>query len=934
MNNKFLSDYLIQNFWDSSKPFDSQEYLQTAKQNVLDIQSQIDHLNAQFSTNQKEIGDIDRQIAEKENQILKLKDFIDQKSWIDSLKNQIAKLIQNLNKLENEKNKLLENKQNIQNQASAIQTNITKLDSQKSDIEISISPDFKNILGQYIESKSKQISKILLQSELKKENQQSKLSKNFESQTKDQYPFEEFQDIPEILQQLQSTFDAEKSNYISMNLWNYQTKYSKEIIATLEQAFVNYNNYIESADKQIDIKVDYRDLDYIYKSTLSRNKTYFPHLDEIRELASHPLFKKQWEITLQDIYNYQNQINKKKDAKKLKKFWTTLNTIMLDYNISLINISKNISSISEKDIESILSDPKKKELYSSYLSLDKDLLIKLQKIVNLFNSTRAISFEWFEDNIIFINQLINDFVDNLQRYPDSLQDNIKDISNRYADELNELTDNILDLVEKNNLWKDVLQQIMIFQNIIRTIQTYFQETYKSRDINTIEILDKILWHIVDKMYMETFSLNIIEDIEQKNNLLTAYNDIWNLIRENVEAKEIIQKIGSQTNIYSKLSSTQTKTSRVLCLFDMLKKLAYFIICKNIYDISKNLFLENKIDEWDWKAWAELYRSSSDFKVPSIDPILISADKFAISSWEYMFESYDISDYPNYMAYIRLFHVSDFKNYERIKSSLCKNWQNIPEKDKIKDLLDFLLFKDWDIVGTTFVFPELTPIIIDKNCEISLDWINSDWLKYIIWDKNYEMLRTYLFYNFMEANRDHDSIITTPKDLIWPCKPKPLSDPDSIKIITINPDMPRTIAIPRWTGWTKNFEYKRATIVIQNPKCTTWPSWFHEAKNHWKKLYAHAHNINDFPTRKNSIEKIRLDICDTYEEFLEKLEEFRKKYSDSPDLVVRVETYRSEFEKYEWAKQKVAYRIAQTQNSPSNIVWWEKKKRWRPRKNPE
>jgi len=32
--------------------------------------------------------------------------------------------------------------------------------------------------------------------------------------------------------------------------------------------------------------------------------------------------------------------------------------------------------------------------------------------------------------------------------------------------------------------------------------------------------------------------------------------------------------------------------------------------------------------------------------------------------------------------------------------------------------------------------------------------------------------------------------------------------------------------------------------------------------------------------------------------LEKLEEFRNKYKNSPDLVVRVETYRSEFEKYE------------------------------------
>lgn len=86
MNNKFLSDYLIQNFWDPSKQFDDNIYIEKPNQDILDIQSQIDILNSEFSLNQKEIEDIDKQILEKENQILKLKNFIEQKSWIESLK--------------------------------------------------------------------------------------------------------------------------------------------------------------------------------------------------------------------------------------------------------------------------------------------------------------------------------------------------------------------------------------------------------------------------------------------------------------------------------------------------------------------------------------------------------------------------------------------------------------------------------------------------------------------------------------------------------------------------------------------------------------------------------------------------------------------------------------------------------------------------------
>jgi hypothetical protein len=359
-------------------------------------------------------------------------------------------------------------------------------------------------------------------------------------------------------------------------------------------------------------------------------------------------------------------------------------------------------------------------------------------------------------------------------------------------------------------------------------------------------------------------------------------------------------------------------------------LTHFIVCKNIYDITNNIFIENIAEKWDREACADLYILSPDFKVPWIDPILISPDKFGIWNWEYMLESYDISDSDKYLAYVRMFNLSDFKQYEKIKNIISNNWSNLTENEKIKKFLSMMCFKDKDLMSNWIVLEEFTPLFIHKNSEISIDWINSEWLKYIIWDKNYEMLRTYIFYNFMEANRDHDYIVTTPKELISPAIPKQKLNEEWQKIITINPDMPRTIVIPRNTWMTKNFEYKRDTIVILNQKCTTWLSWFKEAKNHNKELYAYVHRVNDFPTRKNCIEKIRLDLCNTYEEFLQELEKFRKIHEINPDVVVRVETYRSEFEKYDWAKESIIYKIANTKNSPLEVLWW--KKRWRPAKN--
>jgi hypothetical protein len=95
-------------------------------------------------------------------------------------------------------------------------------------------------------------------------------------------------------------------------------------------------------------------------------------------------------------------------------------------------------------------------------------------------------------------------------------------------------------------------------------------------------------------------------------------------------------------------------------------------------------------------------------------------------------------------------------------------------------------------------PEFTPLFIHKNFDISLDGINGEGLKYIIGDKPYEMLRTYLYYTFMEANREHEYLITTPKELISPAVPNQKALEEGLKIITINPDMPRTVSVARHT----------------------------------------------------------------------------------------------------------------------------------------
>lgn len=930
MNNRFLANYLINNFWGSDTKFDQEQYKAEINNKISEIHIHIDNIKDDILSKNKELSYLQPLMAEKKNQITKLADFLSQKLSTRGIEAQIQKLSQNLSRLEKDIEELENNKTLINVQIDKMELSIKKLENEKSNLEQSLKPEFQNILDTYIQSKKTQIQKILSNNEAKTDNYRSKLWTEFESQTKDQYPFDDFKDMPEILDELKVTFSVEKNNFVDSKLKDYSLKHSQDIIYNLNGIINNYESEkllnIPTDIENIELKVNYKDLDIIYKSTIDRNKKYFPHLKDIREILCHPLFKWKWDVSFGNIERYSNGITKRSDAKKFNNLNAMLNKIILEYNLPIWKISKEIEGTkSAEERDKIMDDPKLRENYAKYIMLDKEEIKKLQKIVNLFNEKKTISFKWFENIISSIDNLLK------QSYKDLNQENstsfygiLNKITSNNNDELNSLVDNLLSLVEQNNIWKDVSQQLIMFQNIIWTIYTYFKEFYSSQNINVWGVLNEIMEYIVEKMYIETFSKSMIDDIEQKNNLFLLYDDISSMMKYHITGDKLDGDIKEKLIKDKKPSSIEEKSSRIFCLSDILKKLTHFIVCKNIYDITNNMFLENTIEHWDREACADLYVWSKDFKVPWIDPILISPDKFGIWNWEYMLESYDISDSDKYLAYIRMFNLSDFKQYEKIKNMISNNWSNLTENEKINKFLNIMCFKDKDLMSNWIVLQEFTPLFIHKNFEISVDWINSEWLKYIIWDKNYEMLRTYIFYNFMEANRDHDCIITTPKELISPAIPQKQLNEEWLKIITINPDMPRTIVIPRNTWITKNFEYKRDTIVILNQRCTTWLSWFKEAKEHWKELYVYAHKINDFPSRNNCIDKIRLDNCETYEDFLKTLEEFRKKHANSTDLVVRVETYRSEFEKYEWAKEHVIYKIGKTKNRPERILWWKGK----------
>ena len=689
MNNRFLANYLINNFWNPDIKFDAKIYTLQTESEITNIQSQIDI----FAINIKEKQEnIQQQIIDKEDQLWKLQKFIDQKSQIESLKPQIEKLQSQLNKLTIEIDDLEKSKDPIIQEELKIRLSIQQLEKDKSNLEQSLKPDFQYVLDTYIQSKKSQIKDILSYNKTKTANYKSKIWIEFESQTKDQYPFEDFKDMPDILEELKSTFIVEKNTFVDSKLKDYSLKYSQDIVHNFNEILKNYETnkslntptYIDN----IELKVKYKDLDSIYKATIDRNKQFFPHLKDIREILCHPLFKWKWDISFENIERYSNWITKRSDAKKFNNLNAMLNKIILEYNLPIWKISKEIEgtkSVEQRD--KIMDDPKLRENYARYIMLDKEEIKRLQKIVNLFNEKKYISFQWSENIISSIDSLLKESYKELnQKNNSSFHDILNKITIKNNDALNDLVDDLLSLVEQNNIWKDVSQQLMMFQNIIWTIYAYFKEIYLSQNINVWEVLNEIMEYIVEKMYMETFSKSMIDDIEQRNNLFSLYDEISSMMKFHINSDKLNGDIKVKLIKDKKVSSIDDKTSRMFCLSDILKKLTHFIVCKNIYDITNNIFLENTIEQWDRKACADLYVWSNDLKVPWIDPILISPDKFGIWNWEYMLESYDISDSDKYLAYVRMFNLSDFKQYEKIKNMISNNWSNLTETEKIKKFL--------------------------------------------------------------------------------------------------------------------------------------------------------------------------------------------------------------------------------------------------------
>jgi hypothetical protein len=99
-------------------------------------------------------------------------------------------------------------------------------------------------------------------------------------------------------------------------------------------------------------------------------------------------------------------------------------------------------------------------------------------------------------------------------------------------------------------------------------------------------------YIVEKMYMETFSKSMIDDIEQRNNLFSLYDEISSMMKYHINSDKLHGDIKAKLIKDKKTSSIDDKTSRMFCLSDILKKLTHFIVCKNIYDITNNIFIEN------------------------------------------------------------------------------------------------------------------------------------------------------------------------------------------------------------------------------------------------------------------------------------------------------------------------------------------------------
>lgn len=142
---------------------------------------------------------------------------------------------------------MIEKKQSIENPNLELQKKIKKLEIHKSQLEDSIKPSFQKILDDYIQVKKEQVLETFLSiDEIRKKRESSFWNEFDSSWAKDQYPLDNFKDIPEVLQELQWLLAVEKNIYIESKMDWLRLDYAKKIIDNLHLAIFNYQAYKES----------------------------------------------------------------------------------------------------------------------------------------------------------------------------------------------------------------------------------------------------------------------------------------------------------------------------------------------------------------------------------------------------------------------------------------------------------------------------------------------------------------------------------------------------------------------------------------------------------------------------------------------------------------------------------------------------------------
>ena len=461
------------------------------------------------------------------------------------------------------------------------------------------------------------------------------------------------------------------------------------------------------------------------------------------------------------------------------------------------------------------------------------------------------------------------------------------ILGQYTEELVEIYQKIDEIVHhliKNPSIEDKILTIQIIGNIMKritdesfgnSISLFF--SFRTEEC-LVDVWDKQKENISNILNFTGVFCNLLE------NIITTRNDYPLLFNESFK-----DKYGEDHLLENKLETFNSLKEKLSYIDATLK--AKSTIEEVNQEIESDSWFINKLQEEDLSPVIFLDTITQNLhKLPYNDTIILS---LANPKTEYTVELHRI-DNPNYLWILRVNSFDSAIEWEKLNQCMVDFRNSHGTTSNITESKQSSTKGNEYINGDIIAIQDINDsfwwlFMLHINWDISINGINEDGLRYIVWDAEYDRFKYILLQDIAECCGviDKRGVDGSQQNMYWG-----IHDHEDI-----HRKDPRVL-YDDTNEWEhkgiKNIFYRREHVRLLHENMITWYTWRHNARRTWIPLYACVYLKSADPAIDLPTHTIRIDnLSDDFNERRKQIKALRDIHNTT-ETVIHFQTYVDEF----------------------------------------